>query len=71
MKKTQLVFALLATLFTFPTASAQGEWKWAHCWTGSGGDLTNIFNNITNTAFDEEGNVYIYGTVGGNARLDG
>ena len=74
MKKSipLFLFALLMTiLFTLPTASAQGEWKWAHCWTGSGGDLTNIFNNITNTAFDEDGNVYIYGTVGGNARLDG
>ena len=74
MKKSipLFLFALLMTiLFTLPTASAQGEWKWAHYWTGSGGDLTNIFNNITNTAFDEEGNVYVYGTMGGNARLDG
>ncbi len=72
MKKQILFFAVtIATLFSTLTASAQGEWKWAHYWTGSGGDLTNIFNNITNTAFDEEGNVYVYGTMGGNARLDG
>lgn len=75
MRNVKILFQLLvlSALFAviFPAASAQGEWKWAHCWTGSGGDLTNIFNNITNTAFDEEGNVYIYGTVGGNARLDG
>ncbi|MCQ2275803.1 MAG: T9SS type A sorting domain-containing protein [Bacteroidales bacterium] len=66
-----LYVAALAILFITLAASAQGEWKWAHYWTGSGGDLTNIFNNITNTAFDEEGNVYVYGTMGGNARLDG
>ncbi len=65
---------LLSTLFFLlasTIASAQGEWKWAHYWTGSGGDLNNVFNNITNTAFDEEGNVYVYGTMGGNVRLDG
>ena len=66
-----LFVATLATLFSFLSASAQGEWKWAHCWTGSGGNLNNIFNNITNTAFDEEGNIYVYGTMGGNVRLDG
>ena len=75
MRNVKILFQVmvLSALFAviFPTASAQGEWKWAHYWTGSGGDLTNIFNNITNTAFDEEGNVYIYGTMGGNARLDG
>ena len=60
---------LLQTVFF--GASAQGEWKWAHYWTGSGGDLNNVFNNITNTAFDEDGNIYVYGTMGGNARLDG
>ncbi|MBO7491187.1 MAG: hypothetical protein J6T59_01970, partial [Bacteroidales bacterium] len=70
-KQLSLFVATLATLFLTLTASAQGEWKWAHHWTGSGGDLTNIFNNITNTAFDEEGNVYVYGTMGGNVRLDG
>ena len=62
---------ILILFFTFPTASAQGEWKWAHYWTGSGGDLNNVFNNITNTAFDEDGNIYVYGTMGGNVRLDG
>ena len=72
MKKQILFFAVtIATLSSTLTASAQGEWKWAHYWTGSGGDLNNIFNNITNTAFDEEGNVYVYGTMGGNVRLDG
>ena len=70
---SKLFIASVIVLFTLPTASAQGEWKWAHYWTGSDGSLisNDIFNNITNTAFDEEGNVYVYGTMGGNARLDG
>lgn len=75
MRNVKILFQLLvlSALFAviFPPASAQGEWKWAHYWTGSGGDLNNVFNKITNTAFDEEGNVYVYGTMGGNARLDG
>lgn len=62
---TTVLFAISSSI------SAQGEWKWAHYWTGSGGDLNNIFNNVTNTAFDEEGNIYVYGTMGGNVRLDG
>ena len=72
MKKQILFFAVtIATLFSTLTASAQGEWKWAHYWTGGGGNLNEVFNKITNTAFDEEGNIYVYGTMGGNARLDG
>ena len=68
---TTFLLSALFFLLASTSATAQGEWKWAHHWTGSGGDLTNIFNNITNTAFDEEGNVYVYGTMGGNVRLDG
>ena len=74
MKKSVplFLFTLLMTSFlAFPSASAQGEWKWANYWSGNGGDLTNIFNNITNTAFDEEGNVYVYGTMGGSPVLNG
>ena len=72
MKKQILFFAVtIATLFSTLTAPAQGEWKWAHYWTGGGGNLNEVFNKITNTAFDEEGNIYVYGTMGGNARLDG
>ena len=75
MRNVKILFQLLvlSALFAviFPTASAQGEWKWAHYWTGGGGNLNEVFNKITNTAFDEEGNIYVYGTMGGNARLDG
>ena len=71
MKKTQLVFVLLVTLFTLLSASAQSEWKWAHYWSGNGGDYNNIFNKVVNTAFDDDGNIYVYGTMGGNAVFDG
>ncbi len=74
MKKKILHSGWLTFLFLLLlqiSASAQGEWKWAHDFSGSGGDISDIFNNITNTAFDEEGNIYVYGTVGGNAMLDG
>ena len=70
MKRTFTFLALFLLLLQI-SASAQGEWKWAHYWTGSGGDAINIFNNITNTAFDEDGNVYVYGSMGGNAMIDG
>ena len=73
MKKISLVKVIMAVAFlatAFP-AYPQGEWKWAHYWTGGGGNYNDIFNNVTNTAFDEEGNIYVYGTMGGNASLDG
>ena len=72
MKKQIHIFvAMLATLFLTLTASAQGEWKWAHYWSGGDGTLGSYYNEITNTAFDEEGNIYVYGTMGGNAVIDG
>ena len=37
--KLSLFVATLATLFSFLAASAQGEWKWAHYWTGGDGTL--------------------------------
>ncbi|MBR0077136.1 MAG: hypothetical protein IJP72_01900 [Bacteroidales bacterium] len=62
-----LVFVLLIA-----TATAQGEWKWAHYWTGQDGNSPgDFYNKITNTAFDEEGNIYVYGTMGGSAAFDG
>ena len=71
--KKQLSFfvALFAAFFTFLTASAQGEWKWAHYWSGGDGSYGDYYNKIINTAFDEDGNIYVYGTMGGNAVFDG
>ena len=68
-------FTLLATtlflLGTVLTASAQGEWKWANYWTGND-DLLNpshAYNYVVRTAFDDDGNVYVFGSFGGNAFL--
>ena len=71
MKKTQITLALFATLFSFLTASAQGEWKWANYWTGNDDPLnsTNPYNYVVRTAFDDDGNVYVFGSFGGNATL--
>lgn len=68
---SQLILVILIANFPFLTAYPQGEWKWAHSWTGSGGSYTQIFNQITNTAFDEEGNIYVYGSMGGKPEMDG
>lgn len=70
MKHRIIPFLALALLYV--TATAQGEWKWAHYWTGGDGlSYGNFYNKITNTAFDEEGNIYVYGTMGGSAVFDG
>ena len=61
-----LVFVLLIA-----TATAQGEWKWAHYWSGQDGSYSSYYNYITNTAFDDEGNIYVYGSMGGSAVFDG
>ena len=68
---SKLLVALFATLFTFLTASAQGEWKWANYWTGNDDPLnsTNPYNYVVRTAFDDNGNVYVFGSFGGNATL--
>jgi hypothetical protein len=71
MKKTQITLALLATLFSLLTASAQGEWKWAHYWSGNDESASNYYNKIINTAFDDDGNIYVYGSMGGHAVFDG
>ncbi|MCQ2275881.1 MAG: T9SS type A sorting domain-containing protein [Bacteroidales bacterium] len=69
-KHFTLIFTLFLLLLQIP-ASAQGEWKWAHYWSGGDGSYGAYYNEITNTAFDEEGNIYVYGTMGGNPTIDG
>ena len=73
MKKISLVKVIMAVAFlatAFP-ASAQGEWKWANYWTGNDDPLnsTNPYNYVVRTAFDDDGNVYVFGSFGGNARI--
>ena len=71
--KKQLAFFLvtLATLFINFAASAQGEWKWAHCWSGTGGTTSDLYNKVTKIAFDEDGNIYVFGLIGGQPTYNG
>ena len=69
MKRSIIPFLALALLYV--TATAQGEWKWAHYWSGGDGSYSDYYNYITNTAFDNEGNIYVYGSMGGSAVFDG
>ncbi len=69
-KHFTLIFTLFLLLLQIP-ASAQGEWKWAHYWSGGDGTYGAYYNEITNTAFDEEGNIYVYGSIGINPTIDG
>ncbi|MBO6079957.1 MAG: hypothetical protein J6P54_03215, partial [Bacteroidales bacterium] len=69
MKKTQITLALFATLFTLLTASAQGEWKWANYWTGNEELGSHETNRVVRTAFDDDGNIYVFGSFGGSATL--
>ena len=69
-KHFTLIFTLFLLLLQIP-ASAQGEWKWANYWTGND-DLLNpshAYNYVVRTAFDDDGNVYVFGSFGGNAFL--
>ena len=69
MKTITTIAILIAAVLS---ASAQGEWKWAHCISGDNGmNPQDYYNKINTTDFDSEGNLYVYGTIGGNARLDG
>ncbi|MBP5496696.1 MAG: hypothetical protein J6X98_05955, partial [Bacteroidales bacterium] len=70
-KQLPLFVATLATLFVTLAASAQGEWKWAHCWSGVAGAPSDYYNTITKTAFDEDGNIYIWGIMGGQPTFSG
>ncbi|MBP5662878.1 MAG: T9SS type A sorting domain-containing protein [Bacteroidales bacterium] len=60
---------LLQTVF-FDTY-AQSEWQWANFWTGNDDPLssTNAYNYVVKTAFDDEGNIYAFGSCGGTAQV--
>ena len=55
----------------FLPAHSQGEWKWVNYWTGNDDPLntSNPYNYVVRTAFDDDGNVYVFGSFGGNARV--
>ena len=68
MKRITIIAILIAAVLS---ASAQGEWKWANYWTGNDDPLNsyNPYNYVVRTAFDDDGNVYVYGCFGGNAKV--
>ena len=66
-----MLTAFLLSCFAMPVATAQGEWKWAHSWSGQDGYSNNAFNEIYKTDFDEDGNIYVYGSIGGMSTFDG
>ena len=68
---TTFLLSALFFLLASTSASAQGEWKWAHYWSGGDGSYSNYYNKITNIAFDDDGNMYVYGSMGGYAEFDG
>ncbi|MCQ2276027.1 MAG: T9SS type A sorting domain-containing protein [Bacteroidales bacterium] len=69
-KHFTLIFTLFLLLLQIP-ASAQGEWKWANYWSGTGGEPGLLYNYVSKTAFDEDGNVYIWGVMGGQPTFNG
>ncbi len=69
--RLSLFVAALATLFVTLTASAQGEWKWANWWSGTGGNPTDYYNSIVKTSFDEEGNIYVFCQMAGQLTFNG
>lgn len=71
--KQKITLYIILLMFLLPALFSQegGEWKWAHYISGNDGIGQDYYNKIINTAFDDEGNIYIYGMCGGNANLDG
>ena len=65
-KHFTLIFTLFLILLQI-SASAQGEWKWANYWSGNGDDVSSV----TKTAFDKEGNIYVFGQIGGSLSANG
>jgi len=69
MKKSTIVIVIFLTMFSQLEAQ---QWEWAKSFSGSDGPNSNDkWNEIRNTAFDSEGNIYIFGRFGPNAQLDG
>ncbi len=75
MRNVKILFQLLvlSALFAviFPPASAQGEWKWANSWSGGGGQANQFYNKTIKTAFDEDGDIYVLGQIGGHPTFNG
>jgi hypothetical protein len=50
---------------------SQGEWQWAKSYSGQDDNMNGgLYNQITRSVYDSQGNIYIAGTMGENAFLD-
>ena len=50
---------------------SQGEWQWARSYSGQDDNMNGgLYNQITRSVYDSQGNIYIAGTMGENAFLD-
>ena len=63
------ILTALCLLFPSGKAAAQGEWRWANSWSGNDGSGSLYHNKVISSAFDDDGNIYIFGNFGGNATL--
>lgn len=63
------ILTALCLLFPSGKAAAQGEWRWANSWSGNDGFGSKYYNKVISSAFDDDGNIYIFGEFGGNAVL--
>ena len=73
MKQIKLFFQILSMFVLLAAAMpahSQGEWKWANYWSGTGA-VNQFYNRVIKTAFDDEGNIYVFGTIGGQPMLNG
>lgn len=65
-------FILLVFLFlNIINLQSQGQWQWAKSYSGQDDNMNGgLYNQITRSVYDSQGNIYIAGTMGENAFLD-
>ncbi len=63
--------SLTFLLFYSLSSYSQGEWQWARSFSGQDDPINSgLYNQITRSVYDSQGNIYIAGTMGENAFLD-
>lgn len=67
----KLITSLSFLLFYSLSSYSQGEWQWARSFSGQDDPINSgLYNQITRSVYDSQGNIYIAGTMGENAFLD-
>lgn len=63
--------SLTFLLFYSLSSYSQGEWQWARSYSGQDDPVNSgLYNQITRSVYDSQGNIYIAGTMGENAFID-